>query len=81
MIKPLQYFSDDYLQHCKKMTPEQILRFLEEFRLMQMPEPKSRLISLKVPQPMLALFKQKCAMTGVKYQTQIKSLMQRWLQD
>lgn len=34
MDKPVQYFTDEYLEHCKKLKPEHILRFLEEFRLL-----------------------------------------------
>jgi hypothetical protein len=30
--KPVQYFSDEYLEECKKMTPFQIIEFLENYR-------------------------------------------------
>lgn len=33
-MRPVQYFTDEYLEQCKQMTPEQILQFLEEFRLL-----------------------------------------------
>lgn len=33
-MRPVQYFTDEYLEQCKQMTPEQILQFLEDFRLM-----------------------------------------------
>lgn len=33
-MRPVQYFSDAYLEQCRQMTPEQILQFLEEFRLL-----------------------------------------------
>lgn len=33
-MRPVQYFTDEYLEQCKLMTPEQILQFLEEFRLL-----------------------------------------------
>lgn len=33
-MRPVQYFTDEYLERCKQMTPEQILQFLEEFRLL-----------------------------------------------
>ena len=32
--KAIQYFNNDYLQKCKGMTAEQILFFLEDFRLL-----------------------------------------------
>lgn len=40
---------------------------------------KSKLISMKVPQPLLDAFKQKSEYIGVPYQTQIKKLMKNWL--
>lgn len=32
-IRPVQYFSDAYLQRCRRLRTEDIVRFLEEFRL------------------------------------------------
>ena len=29
--KPVQYFSKEYLEYCKLMTPMQILQFEEDF--------------------------------------------------
>jgi hypothetical protein len=34
MKKGIQYFSEEYLKRCKGATPEQILEFLENFRLL-----------------------------------------------
>lgn len=31
--RAVQYFSDEYLARCRRLSPEDILRFLEEFRL------------------------------------------------
>jgi hypothetical protein len=31
--RPVQYFSDEYLEQCKALTPQQIVEFLEDFRL------------------------------------------------
>jgi predicted DNA binding CopG/RHH family protein len=80
-MKAVQYFSDEYLEQCKKMTPEQIVRFLDDFRQLQgvQPESRSKLISLKVPEDLLRAFRARCDMEGVKYQTQIKKLMSSWL--
>jgi hypothetical protein len=33
-MRPVQYFTPEYLEQCKQMTPGQILQFLEEFRLL-----------------------------------------------
>ena len=82
-MKPVQYFSDEYLEQCKAVTPEQALTFLEQFRQLQQPDrtAKSKLISIKVPEPLLDNFRQRCESEGIKYQTQIKKLMESWLID
>jgi predicted DNA binding CopG/RHH family protein len=79
-IKSVQYFTDDYLEQCKAATPKQILTFLENYRLMQAGEDKTKQISIKISGSLLAAFRQKCELEGVKYQTQIKLLMSRWLE-
>ncbi len=81
-MKPVQYFSDAYLAQARQASPEQVLNFLEQFRLMQAATTatsKSKLISLKVPEEMLSLFRARCELEGLKYQTQIKALMTKWL--
>jgi predicted DNA binding CopG/RHH family protein len=80
-IKAVQYFTDEYLEQCKAATPKQILTFLENYRLMQAGEDKTKLISMKISESLLAAFRQKCELEGVKYQTQIKLLMSRWLEQ
>ncbi|HXG27490.1 MAG TPA: hypothetical protein VNJ47_01405 [Nevskiales bacterium] len=80
-MKAVQHFSDEYLAYCSKLTLEQRLQFLEDFRLLhaaaQQPQ-QSTPISLRVPDPLLRLFKLKAAAAGVPYQTQIKRLMAQW---
>jgi uncharacterized protein (DUF4415 family) len=79
-MKAVQYFSDDYLAQCRAMSPDQILRFLDDFRRLHAAEPPvSKLISLKVPEHLLSAFKAKARLTGTPYQTQIKALMKAWL--
>jgi predicted DNA binding CopG/RHH family protein len=62
------------------MTPDQTVRFVEDFRSLHRNAPgvKSRLISLKVPESLLAAFKTKARLKGVAYQTEIKRLMRDW---
>ena len=81
-MRPVQYFSKEYLEQCRAMKPGQILRFLEGFRKLQSAgtPTKSRLISMKVPVPLLEAFKAKAELDGVPYQTQIKRLMTGWLE-
>lgn len=80
-MRPVQFFSDEYLEHCRAMTPEQIVRFLEDFRLLHgSPNLRpSRLISLKVPEALLSAFRAKADLAATPYQTQIKRLMREWL--
>ncbi len=77
--RPIQYFSDEYLAQCRKMSTEQILEYLENFRLLNAPTAKLKGIDLRVPEPLLAAFRKKCELQGLRYQSQIKQLMQAWL--
>jgi predicted DNA binding CopG/RHH family protein len=67
-----------------KVTPEFLLQRLENLRFyLHLEEKKelgkSKLISMKVPEPLLDAFKEKSQVLGVPYQTQIKILMKDWL--
>ena len=80
--RPVQCFSDEYLERCRALSAADIVRFLDDFkRIHGHAEARSRLISLKVPEPLLAAFKTRARLAGVPYQTQIKNLMRRWLQE
>jgi len=80
-MKAVQYFDDDYLERCREMTPDQIIRFLDDFRQLHGApmHSKSKLISIKVPENLLNAFKAKAALARVPYQTQIKILMKAWV--
>lgn len=84
-MRPVQYFTPEYLEQCRQMTPDQIIRFLEDFRRLHggtAPEAsrvKSRLISIKVPEDLLEAFKTKSRLERRPYQAQIKALMKDWL--
>lgn len=81
-MKPVQKFSDEYLRRCAEMSHEEIVRFLDDFRRLHgTKRSRSRLISIKVPEDLLAAFKAKARLCDVRYQTQIKKLMHLWLQD
>ena len=83
MSRPVQHFSPEYLARCRKMRPDQIVRFLDGFRALGRPpaSAKSRLISMKVPEDLLRSFKSACDKEGAAYQTRIKELMRRWLAE
>lgn len=79
-MRPVQKFSDDYLERCREMSHDDIVRFLDDFRSVHGNVPsKSRLISMKVPEDLLAAFKTKAGLCDIAYQTQIKKLMIAWL--
>ena len=80
-MRPVQYFSKEYLEQCRGMKPADILRFLDEFRRLYSPAARkgNRLISLKVPENLLEAFKAKARLHDVPYQTQIKHLMTKWV--
>jgi predicted DNA binding CopG/RHH family protein len=81
MNRPLQYFTKEYLERCKGMTSDQILEFLENYKLLlSPPEEKSQLISLKIEPSLLKAFKQRSLLEGVPYQTKMKQLMRAYLQ-
>lgn len=84
-MRPVQYFTPEYLEQCRQMTPDQIVRFVEDFRRLHgAAKPgatriKSRLISIKVPEDLLETFKTRSRLAGKPYQAQIKALMKAWL--
>jgi predicted DNA binding CopG/RHH family protein len=83
-MKAVQYISPEYLEHCKKMSTDEIAEFLESYRLLHQAsqvEEKSKLISIKMPEHLLRAFRGKCKLHGMKYQTQIKRLMLEWVQE
>lgn len=80
MKKAIQYFSKEYLDRCAELTPDQIIEFLENYRMLvaKVPE-KCKLISLKIEPSLLNTFKQKAELEGIHYQTKIKELMKEWV--
>ena len=94
-MKTLQTFSDNYLEQCREMNTEQIVQFLDDFRRLHADKQRlqnpqqitlsdqspSKLISIKIPQDLLTVFKLKAAMTETPYQSKIKSLMKNWVLD
>ena len=82
-MKTIQKFSQEYLEECSKLSTQEILQFLEDFKSLHQAAGKqrSRLISLKVAYPLLQAFRVKCQLSGVKYQTQIKKLMEDWMEQ
>ncbi len=79
-MKAIQLFSEEYLQQCRGMTPDQVVKFLDDFRRLHGNRPaRSKLISMKVPEDLLNTFKARAKMINMPYQTQIKTLMKAWV--
>lgn len=82
MKKTIQYFTKEYLEQCSKMTPDQIIDFIENYRTLIASKPeKCKLISLKIEPSLLQLFKRKSQLNNIPYQTKIKQLMLEWVKD
>lgn len=80
-MRPVQRFSIEYLQATRQVSADEVVRFLDDFRRLHAPARPSRLISMRVPEPLLAAFKARCEMEGSRYQTRIKQLMTDWLES
>lgn len=63
------------------VTP--VFEFLDNFRATVDPlnQAPSKLISIKIPETLLAAFRFKAEQQGVPYQTMIKKLMEQWLRS
>ncbi|MGE0173535.1 MAG: hypothetical protein AB7T49_12130 [Oligoflexales bacterium] len=81
MNKTPQIFDNDALEGQSVLTTEQIILFVENFRVLvsEARPSKSKLISIKVPESLLATFKTKSMLENVPYQTKIKELMMNWV--
>ena len=62
---------------------EQIIDFIENFRLLQLADKPgdSTLISIRIPNKLLAAFKAQSEFEGIKYQSKIKELMLKSLKS
>lgn len=75
--KTLQFHKDS-----DQLTALQALKFLDDFRqVVYGQESKTKLISLRVPENLLASFKVKAKQQDRKYQSVIVQLMRQWLKD
>lgn len=81
--KALQKAKSEHALHANIEDVTPIVEFLENFRKLADPRAQhpSKLISIKVPQPLLAAFRFKAEQNGIPYQTMIKRLMEGWLKS
>jgi predicted DNA binding CopG/RHH family protein len=84
-MKPVQYFSDEYLEICRKSTPTQIAVFLDDYRSLhanaklQTNQGPSKLISIRLPLKTLAKLKTLSKEKQIPYQTLIKQMIDKCL--
>lgn len=82
MNKPVQYLTKEYLERCSKLTPDQIIEFLENYRtLMWQAKENTETVDLHVEPSLLRAFMQKARENGLDYREQIKELMKEWIDD
>lgn len=83
MKNSVQKLSDEYLLEAQKMSKEDILQFLDDFRVIvgKAEKQESQLISIKVPKQLLRSFRVKAELNKMPYQTMIKLLMEKWLEN
>ena len=81
--RPTQLASDAQIVSSDGEDVTSIVEFLESFR--QLADPRSakapKLISMKVPEPLLAAFRFKAERENKKYQTKIKELMLEYVRS
>lgn len=79
--KTLQIHSEERIREDKVVTVEQALQFLHEFQMLhQGDEGPRKLISIRVPERLLELFRAKAERHGKRYQTEIIRLMRESLE-
>ncbi|MFH2203735.1 MAG: BrnA antitoxin family protein [Elusimicrobiota bacterium] len=80
-MKAIQKFTPEYLTQCRKLTPEQIVKWLDDVRILHVRNvpAKSRPISIRIPENVLSSFRSKAELLGVPYQTQVNRLMREWV--
>ena len=76
------HFLNGYLGPCLEFWPHYIVRFLEDFRRIHgSTTARSGLISLKVPEHLLAALRAKARLPGLPYQALIMNVMQAGLEE
>ncbi len=83
--KALQFFSDEALERSRKMSPDQIIQFLDDYRKLVGHRHLGRdvertMISIRIPTALLQAFRSKAQWEGTAYQTKIQELMLEWLE-
>lgn len=82
-MKAVQHFTDEQLRYGRSLTPEQVVQFLDDFRILHggraAGQGKSTQVNVRVPPALLRAFRARADALGVPYQAQIKRLMEEWV--
>ena len=82
-MKAIQKFTNEYLDQCKTFSPSEIVKYLDGFRALcaasKKESDRSKLISMRVEERLLGLFREKAEQEGVRYQTKLKDLMRSYV--
>lgn len=84
-MKPIQFFSDEYLEICRKSSPTQIATFLDDYRSLhsqaklKSSKGPSKLISIRLPVVTLAKLKKLAKEKQIPYQSLIKQMIDQCL--
>lgn len=80
--KALQLFTDERLASDARLSKDEIARFLDEFQAVANgDEGPRKLISVRVPEKILNLFKERAKRDGWRYQTLLIDLMRKWVAE
>lgn len=81
-MKPIQFFSDDYLRESRKASPTQIAKFLDDYRKLhgdaklQVDREPTKLISIRLPIRSLLKLKTLAKKKQIPYQTLMKQMIE-----
>lgn len=63
-----------------KLSPEEVIQFMDDFsKVVTNQDQPTKLISLRVPENVLKVFKAEAQRKGFKYQSLIVRLMREWI--
>lgn len=78
MIKGVQYFTSEYIKECQKMSIDERLQFLEDYRKLLFDPGELKQINLRIPERVVTCFKMRAKREGKLYQHKIRELMTEW---
>lgn len=81
-MKPVQFFSDEYLASSRKASPTQIAKFLDDYRSLQsaarlrVDRGPTKLISIRLPVKLLSLLKKRAKEKQIPYQSMMIEIIE-----